>query len=97
MYNLRQIVAGMSIVQNPMSTDFRKIGDFGGFEIWKGNGGSRDFIYTRYTSFGRPVIVEKFGNNRSEIGVFSRMVFYKTPYTSVKAFKNFIKENVEGY
>lgn len=97
MCNVRQVVAGMSVVNDPMNTDFRKIEEFGGFEIWKGNKGNRDFIYTRYTAFGKPIIFEKVGIYTNSVGAFQRMVFYRTPYTSAKAFKSFVKEHVEGY
>lgn len=96
--NLQELLQSFSIVNDPMKVDFNKIGDYKGFEIWKGNNGKRDFIYCRYTAFGRPNVSQPTGSNGNQRGmtlaVFSRMVFYKTPFTSANAFKQFVSTYV---
>lgn len=96
--NLQELLGCFSIVANPMKVDFNKIGDYKGFEIWKGNGGKRDYIYCRYTAFGKANVCQPTGSNGQQRGmtlaVFSRMTFYKTPFTSANAFKQFISTYV---
>lgn len=93
--NLRELLMNFTIVQNPMNVDFNKIGDYKGFEIWKGNNGRRDFIYCRYTDFGNPKVCQQIGIQPSmTLAVFQRMVFYKTPFTSASAIRQFISTYV---
>lgn len=91
------IVSTMSEVPNPMNLPIHKVGDFKGFEIWKGNAGSKAHIYFRYTAFGKPVVVVKgVGSSPDSLYCIKRMMVYYTPFTSVKSFKDFIRVCVEG-
>ena len=89
---LNAILSGFSTVYNPISVDMHLVQNWKGFEIWKGDRGSKDYIYTRYTDFGKPVVVSDSGMT---VGMFTRLVFYETPFTSVSAFKAFCNENVK--
>lgn len=89
---LNAIVSSFSAVYNPMQVEMHMVQSWRGFEIWKGDDGSKDYIYTRYTDFGKPVAISDSG---MPAGMFIRMVFYKTPFTSVSAFKEFCNENVK--
>lgn len=89
---LNAIVSSFSAVYNPMQVEMHMVQSWRGFEIWKGDNGSKDYIYTRYTDFGKPVAISDSG---MPAGMFIRMVFYKTPFTSVSAFKEFCNENVK--
>lgn len=88
------VVSSMSEIPNPMALPIHKVGDYKGFEIWKNNSGIKGHIYFRYTAFGKPVVVVN-GVTVSSYPV-KRMVVYYTPFTSIKSFKDFVKDCVEG-
>ena len=96
MNNLREIVNSFVLIPNPAVADIHLMSSYKGFELWKGNSGSRDFVYVRYTAFGRPVVVQQLSGIKQELGVFNRMCLYRTPFTSSKAMVSFIKEHIEG-
>lgn len=94
--NVKVLVSNMSEIPNPMAVPIHHVGDYKGFEIWKGDEGSRAHIYFRYTAFGQPVITEHIGSQCNVLCQVKRLMVYFTPFTSVKAFKDFINNHVEG-
>ena len=96
MNNLREIVGAFLVFDNPALLDILFMSNYKGFELWKGSKGSRDFIYIRYTGFERPAVVEQVGSMSNVLLFVSRLCIYKTPFTSVKAVKDFINSSVMG-
>lgn len=87
-----EVIQAMQCIPNPFPVPMYIAKTWHGFEIWKSTVSKKGCIYFRYTDFGRP----KFSVTGFE-GEIIRWSFIQTPFTSVKAFQDFITRCVVGY
>lgn len=76
---------------NPFALPIYLVSGYKGFEIWKSIKSKRGEIYFRYTDWGNPYVFI----NDTVVMKLKRMVVVKTPFTSVDAFKEFVRACVK--